>query len=421
MTIYDKLRMKGRTLQQADDILFNMGSELEIIVNGISDQQEAVDILDSRMDIAEENINTHTTQIGTLQSTTSGHTTQITALGNVDISLQNQITAVVAIANANATHINGLVKTANISATSTSATLTLTFYDNSTLPLVFPVSSSTGTGMMSASIYNTLQNCVTNIASLQSAIRYGPVVYPSAYPTQLELSSLYAGLRITYPTLPEIPLDGFTLRDSNNPQLTSITYSYSALGDAYGNHWLANSNNIGLATDSSPGITKGMSDLPANYGMIYVESDGTMSVLGYDAIISRLSTLETNSQIKSNLVTAFQLTPDNTHYPSEKLIKDTISAMMIIKRNITIASTDWVTNDESADIYAKGYIYKYKILVTGMLETMTPKGEASLTDFLSNKLWSRYQSSDGGVTIYSKTATATTIAWIGGEIRTVVS
>lgn len=42
---------------------------------------------------------------------------------------------------------------------------------------------------------------------------------------------------------------------------------------------------------------------------------------------NRATALESGKEDKSNKVTAWQSTPDNTHYPSEKLVKDTIDAI----------------------------------------------------------------------------------------------
>jgi hypothetical protein len=49
--------------------------------------------------------------------------------------------------------------------------------------------------------------------------------------------------------------------------------------------------------------------------------------LGINANSTAISTLNTNKEDKSNKVTAFQPTPDDTHYPSEKLVGDSLKAI----------------------------------------------------------------------------------------------
>ena len=49
-----------------------------------------------------------------------------------------------------------------------------------------------------------------------------------------------------------------------------------------------------------------------------------LSVTEADGIITAVAVTTDNTENKNNKVTAFQSTPDNTHYPSEKLVKDSL-------------------------------------------------------------------------------------------------
>lgn len=84
--------------------------------------------------------------------------------------------------------------------------------------------------------------------------------------------------------------------------------------------------------------------------------------------------------------------------------------------NVSILSTDWIANVDSADLVSKGYLYQYTIPVTDMLATMIPEVMPSYNDRITGYLWGWAESVDGGVTIYSKSARSMTISWITGTV-----
>ena len=150
-----------------------------------------------------------------------------------------------------------------------------------------PVVSRTQAGIMSASVYAAMEDVIANNTSRisvleQSALTYDISGLVSADPTNAEIS---AAFQQKYPNIPIQP--GIRVADYNNAHFWQ-----------YGNNmWiLLTQINIQTATNDSLGIVKG-SDTD---GKVFVETDGSMSLKGYDALVakdathdSKISTLET--------------------------------------------------------------------------------------------------------------------------------
>ena len=190
-------------------------------------------------------------------------------LQNIDTKLPTAIKEVEMIANASTvTH-----KATHISGTAESDAL--------------PVVSREQAGIMSASVYAAMEDVIANNTSRisvleQSALTYDISGLVSADPTNAEIS---AAFHQKYPNIPIQP--GIRVADYNNAHFWQ-----------YGNNmWiLLTQINIQTATNESLGIVKG-SDAD---GKVFVETDGSMSLKGYDTLVSKdathdskISTLET--------------------------------------------------------------------------------------------------------------------------------
>ena len=190
-------------------------------------------------------------------------------LQNIDTKLPTAIKEVEMIADASTvTH-----KATHISGTAESDAL--------------PVVSREQAGIMSASVYAAMEDVIANNTSRisvleQSALTYDISGLVSADPTNAEIS---AAFHQKYPNIPIQP--GIRVADYNNAHFWQ-----------YGNNmWiLLTQINIQTATNESLGIVKGST---VN-GKIFVETDGSMSLKGYDALVSKdathdskISTLET--------------------------------------------------------------------------------------------------------------------------------
>ena len=190
-------------------------------------------------------------------------------LKNIDTKLPTAIKEVEMIADASTvTH-----KATHISGTAESDAL--------------PVVSRTQAGIMSASVYAAMEDVIANNTSRisvleQSALTYDISGLVSADPTNAEIS---AAFQQKYPNIPIQP--GIRVADYNNAHFWQ-----------YGNNmWiLLTQMNVNVATNESLGIVKG-SNID---GKVFVETDGSMSLKGYDALVSKdathdskISTLET--------------------------------------------------------------------------------------------------------------------------------
>ena len=140
-----------------------------------------------------------------------------------------------------------------------------------------PVVSRTQAGIMSASVYAAMEDVIANNTSRisvleQSALTYDISGLVSADPTNAEIS---AAFQQKYPNIPIQP--GIRVADYNNAHFWQ-----------YGNNmWiLLTQINIQTATNDSLGIVKG-SD---TNGKVFVETDGSMSLKGYDALVSKDAT-----------------------------------------------------------------------------------------------------------------------------------
>ena len=180
-------------------------------------------------------------------------------LKNIDTKLPTAIKEVEMIADASTvTH-----KATHISGTAESDAL--------------PVVSRTQAGIMSASVYAAMEDVIANNTSRisileQSALTYDISGLVSADPTNAEIS---AAFQQKYPNIPIQP--GIRVADYNNAHFWQ-----------YGNNmWiLLTQINIQTATNDSLGIVKG-SDTD---GKVFVETDGSMSLKGYDALVSKDAT-----------------------------------------------------------------------------------------------------------------------------------
>ena len=180
-------------------------------------------------------------------------------LKNIDTKLPTAIKEVEMIADASTvTH-----KATHISGTSESDAL--------------PVVSRTQAGIMSASVYAAMEDVIANNTSRisvleQSALTYDISGLVSADPTNAEIS---AAFQQKYPNIPIQP--GIRVADYNNAHFWQ-----------YGNNmWiLLTQINIQTATNDSLGIVKGSN----TDGKVFVETDGSMSLKGYDALVSKDAT-----------------------------------------------------------------------------------------------------------------------------------
>lgn len=143
-----------------------------------------------------------------------------------------------------------------------------------------PVASLQSAGVMNTATYATVQETKQTVEGLVNSTLTYLVTLPNDDPTQAEINTAY---QTAYPTAPFPPLDGCTVIDQNR----QLFYRWVRNGAL----WIKTTGfTISQWTNETAGTVKGS----ATAGQIQAEPDGTGSLVGYDAIISNISTAENN-------------------------------------------------------------------------------------------------------------------------------
>lgn len=150
--------------------------------------------------------------------------------------------------------------------------------------VTLPVSSRLQAGVMNSATYAALDELGNRVTALESNTVTYLVTLPNDNPTQAEINSAY---QTAYPTAPFPPNDGTTVIDQGK----QLFYRYVKNGDL----WIKTTGfTVSQWTNDTSGTVKG-STTP---GQIQAETDGTGSLVGYDAIISDVTSLTT--QVDAN-------------------------------------------------------------------------------------------------------------------------
>lgn len=143
-----------------------------------------------------------------------------------------------------------------------------------------PVASLQSAGVMNTATYATVQETKQTVEGLVNSTLTYLVTLPNDDPTQAEINTAY---QTAYPTAPFPPLDGCTVIDQNR----QLFYRWVRNGAL----WIKTTGFIiSQWTNETAGTVKGSTIA----GQIQAEPDGTGSLVGYDAIISNISTAENN-------------------------------------------------------------------------------------------------------------------------------
>ena len=180
-------------------------------------------------------------------------------LKNIDTKLPTAIKEVEMIADASTvTH-----KATHISGTAESDAL--------------PVVSRTQAGIMSASVYAAMEDVIANNTSRISVLEQSAPTYDisglvSANPTNAEISAAFTQ------KYPNVPIQaGLRAADYDNAHF----WQYGK-----GTWIILTQIDVQMATNQSLGIVKGSN----TDGKVFVETDGSMSLKGYDALVSKDAT-----------------------------------------------------------------------------------------------------------------------------------
>lgn len=145
-----------------------------------------------------------------------------------------------------------------------------------------PVANETNAGVMPASAFTQIQQ---NTATIQSLIEGGGKEWPSVE-TKADLDAF---------GMPAGATQNDVIKVRDDETQGGATTQYVATDNGNGLEWvfnmIINYDPIGIATTTTTGVVKSSEQ----EGQVLVETDGTMSLNGYDTLGNRINTLETGT------------------------------------------------------------------------------------------------------------------------------
>ena len=166
-----------------------------------------------------------------------------------------------------------------------------------------PVASETKAGVMSAGMYVGFNGSIQNLQARMSVLEGVGITYQltglSDTPSDAEITAAFQA------QYPNVPLSA-GIRAADYPKAKIWQYS--------GTNWIQlTSININVATSTALGLVKGSATSEANKGRIFVEVDGSMTVIGWDTLNAlasstkqSLDNLEPKVTTQGNQITALE-------------------------------------------------------------------------------------------------------------------
>lgn len=288
-------------------------SDIDSLESTVSTQSTALNDLRDRMNAAESDITEHDGEIATAQDNIAVNASEISGVKTRVSTLEGTIPEA--------------VKQVTVSQDASTVYHDAVHISGTTERDALPVASRSQAGVMSAAVYTAFDDGIKSNTARIETLESGTTVYDitgsvGEFPTIGEITSAFTA---KYPAV--------TLKEG----IRAVDYAYAHIWQ-YGNStWLALTEvTVALATNDTAGTVKGSS----TDGQIYVETDGTMSVNGYDTLIthdqthdSKITALESKnssqdteiSGIKSRLTTAESDIDSNTSEITD--VKTDISAI----------------------------------------------------------------------------------------------
>lgn len=173
-------------------------------------------------------------------------------------------------------------------ANGTAMTVTITRYNaslqtTSTYTRTIPLVSDDDVGLMTPEAYTEITDLRTDVAALQ---QQGGRFIGVSFATKDDLDNY------TIPSTVKIGDFTYVLDDETHEDATT---RYIFDGTSFDFAYVINYDPVGLATSTTPGLVK--SDGGTTEGKVFVELDGTMSVIGWDALKERVETIETDLSV----------------------------------------------------------------------------------------------------------------------------
>lgn len=278
--------------EQIEKMLEDLGVKIESLESKTQELSDSLATTNLKLEETTQNLST-------LTDTVNGIDNDVTKLEGVvadetdarreaDANLESQIT------QANAT-ISGIQSNLDQEVEQTTAftnndstvevthgRVNLKTNETSSTTEALPVASSTDAGIMNAATYNAIQNNSEDVDSIMN----GAVALSDlpATPTQADLTNQWKTA-----TGKDELINRASIYDVTNQKLWyyyTNTNTWYSVGTSEGS-----SVQVNQATNDSLGIVKGST----NPGQNFVEADGSMSVVGWDSLLARITTLENNT------------------------------------------------------------------------------------------------------------------------------
>jgi hypothetical protein len=211
-------------------------------------------------------------------------------------------------------------------------TITLTKKDGRIIPVVISVASETQDGVMPKELVVLLHELETRINNMSSGGSYRGRFTTATLPTQTPNSAFIGGVAGVgdFVTVSDYT-DG---TDTGVASLRCTAISGSVLTWTF-DYWLGGGGivTIPIATVADVGGVKSVLDEIQNRGKIFVESDGTMSLLGYDNIMSLFAEISnitnlTFTDTASGTTPAGQLNITYTSFNGQETISTNVNVVI---------------------------------------------------------------------------------------------
>jgi hypothetical protein len=241
-----------------------------------------------------------------------------------------------------------------------------------------PLASGTEDGVMPHETFATVEDLVTKVAALTgSVIPKGTIQLPTADVTDALLTAFVGGS----------PAQGWGVKDLDN-----VTWVYEAEDEEWvlwGDGEIAQATNDDDTDPENPvtgtlGLVKGKN----TDGYVFVENDGTLSVVGWSALVIRVTNLENNKVNVSDIKD--DLTSTDTDKPLSaaqgKALKDTADALAETVMSLGDNKQDTLTTEQldavDSGITAK-LVEEYGAKLDGVAHDDTLEGDGTAEDPLS--------------------------------------